>query len=599
MAACSSPHASASGRAVAGSAGNGAASGPAGGSAAATAAPAIDATSYLARIPANWKYPLADAHPDTARSGMVVTDAALASRVGVAILKQGGNAVDAAVATAFALAVAYPEAGNLGGGGFMIVRMADGRTAALDFREKAPLKASRNMYIGPDGKPTKASITGYLASGVPGSVAGLWAAHQRFGSLPWKQLLAPAIRMARDGFVVDSDFAESVRGEAERLREFDASAALFLPGGQPLVVGSTWKDPQLADVLQRIAEQGKDGFYRGKTADLLVAEMQRGGGLISHKDLEAYEAKWRTPIRFKYRGNEIISMPPPSSGGITMAETLQMLEHWDLAHMGWHSTEHLHLLTEALRRAFADRNSYLGDPDFVSIPQERLLSPAYAAQRATTIALDHATRSADVQPGLGAVSEGGNTTHFSVVDAKGDAVALTTTLNDLYGSGVTVHGAGFLLNDEMDDFAAKPGSPNMFGLVQGEVNAIAPGKRPLSSMTPTIVVGPDGRTRMVTGARGGPRIISAVIQIVSNVIDFHMDIGAAVYAPRIHDQHLPDSLYYEAGGLTPDVMSALTALGHRLAPRESYLGNAPSILRVGDVWTGIPDPRQNGLAAGY
>lgn len=552
-----------------------------------------------AQIPQGWRYPLSSAHPVDGTHGVVVTDDAIASRVGLAILEQGGNAVDAAVATAFALAVVYPQAGNLAGGGFMVVHMANGTSAALDFREKAPLKATRNMYLGPNGQPTDKSITGPLSVGVPGSVAGLWAAHKRFGSLPWTRLLAPAIRLASQGFKVNHNFAVSVARDSARLSRFPASAALFLPGGKPVVEGTTWKDPALADVLRRIRDQGPAGFYKGKTADLIVAQMKRSGGLITHQDLDQYQAKWRDPIRFTYRGNEVISMPPPSSGGITMAETLNILEQWNLHQIGWHSPRELHLMTEAMRRAFADRNHYLGDPDFVSFPQARLISKAYAKQRAAGISLDHATRSADVSPGNVASPEGHNTTNFDVIDAKGDAVALTTTLNDLYGSAVSVAGAGFVLNDEMDDFTSKPGSPNMFGLVQGEANAIAPGKRMLSSMSPTIVLGPDGKVRLVTGARGGPRIITAVLQIISNVVDYDMGIGAAVYAPRIHNQDLPDSLFYEAGGLTQSTIQALEAMGHHMAALRGFVADAPSILRVGDVWQAMPDPREHGVAAGY
>ncbi len=562
-------------------------------------APAPTPTAPGDAIPPAWRFPVAAAHPTTAEHGMVVTDAPLASDVGARVLAEGGNAVDAAVATAFALAVVYPEAGNIGGGGFMVVRLADGTTASLDFREKAPLAATRDMYIGPDGRATDASLIGYRASGVPGSVMGLWEAHRRFGSVPWKTLLQPAIRLAEEGFTVSADFAGAIRADAARLRRFPASAALFLPGGEPPAVGSTWRDADLAATLRRIAASGPAGFYDGETAERIVAEMRRGGGLITREDLRRYRAVWREPIRFRYRGNEIVSMPPPSSGGITMAEVLNMLEGWNLDSLGWHSPAHLHLLAETMRRAFADRNSYLGDPDFVDFPQARLVSKAYARERVADIRPDRATRSADVAPGLGPVAEPSHTTHFSVVDAAGDAVATTTTLNALFGSGVSVAGAGFALNDEMDDFAAKPGTPNMFGLVQGEQNAIAPGKRMLSAMAPTIVVAPDGHVRLVTGARGGPRIITGTLQVISNVLDFGMDVGAAVDAPRVHHQHLPDTLYYEANGLTPAQIKALEAMGHHVAPFHGYIGNAPSILWADGKWTGIPDPRQGGSAAAH
>ncbi len=557
------------------------------------------APSGLDAIPAGWQYPLSSAQPVTAAHGMVVTDAPLATQVGLDVLQKGGNAVDAAVATAFALAVVYPEAGNLGGGGFMVIRQANGDSATLDFREEAPSGATRDMYIGPDGKPTDASVTGHLASGVPGSVAGLWAAHERYGSIPWKDLVRPAIDLARNGFTVDEDLSGSIRDEAERLKKFPAAMDLYMPNGEPLAAGSTFRNPDLAATLQRIADGGADGFYKGETARLVAAEMKRGGGLITAKDLASYQAKWRDPVAFRYRGNTIISMPPPSSGGITLAEALHMMEQWDVGSMGWHSTAHLHLLAEVMRRAFADRNYYLGDPDFVDMPRDSLVSEAYARRRAATIDTARATRSDSIHPGLGSVAEPTHTTHFSIVDAQGDAVATTTTLNALYGSAVAVKGAGFMMNDEMDDFAAKPGSPNMYGLVQGEQNAIRPGKRMLSAMSPTVVVGPDGRVRMVTGARGGPRIITAVLQVLSNVLDFDMGVGDAVYAPRVHHQHLPDTFFYEDGGLTDEQIQALEAMGHHVEPRDSYIGNAPTIVRTPDGWSATPDPRQGGKALGY
>lgn len=532
---------------------------------------------------------------------MVTSDAPLATQVGVEILKAGGNAVDAAIATAFALAVVYPEAGNIGGGGFLVARMADGETAALDFRETAPLAATRDMYLDENGELTDRSITGHLASGVPGAVAGLWEAHQRFGSMPWVELVAPAIRLARDGFIVDEDLAGSVVDEEDRLRRFPASAELFLPNGKPIEAGSHWRNPDLAAVLERIAEQGPAGFYEGETADLIVAEMERGGGIITHEDLKRYKAVWREPIEFDYRGFQVVSMPPPSSGGITIAMIANILEGYDLKALGWHSPEAIHLTAEAMRRAFADRNHYLGDPDFVEIPTVMLLSKEYAARRRAEISPNRATSSLDVAAGLmaGDGTESDHTTHFSVVDGEGNVVALTTTVNSLYGSAVTVAGAGFVLNNEMDDFAAKPGEPNQFGLVQGEANAIEPGKRMLSAMTPTIVVSPDGSPLLITGARGGPRIISAVTQILLNVADYGMDVAAAVNAPRIHHQHLPDALFYERNGLRQDEVKALEALGHTVRPFSGYIGNAPSILRQDGRWTGVADPRQGGLAAGH
>jgi gamma-glutamyltranspeptidase/glutathione hydrolase len=534
----------------------------------------------------------------TGAQAMVASDAPLATEVGIDILRAGGNAVDAAVATAFALAVVYPEAGNLGGGGFLVARLADGTAAALDFRELAPAAASRDMYLDSAGNVTDRSRAGHLASGVPGAVAGLRAAHDRFGTLPWPSLLEPAIRLARAGFTVDSALSASVRAARAWLEPWPASARLFLPDGQPLAQGDTWRNPDLALVLERIAAGGAAGFYEGETADLIVAEMRRGGGLITHEDLRAYRPAWRDPVAFEYRGHTVLSMPPSSSGGITLGLLAGLLEGYDLEAAGWHSPAVLHLMAEAMRRAFADRNAFLGDPDFVSIPA-RLTSRPYIDSLRATIRADRATPSADVIPGLGARPEPAHTTHFSIVDPAGNAVALTTTINELYGSGVTVAGAGFLLNDEMDDFTARAGVPNMFGLIQGEANAIAPGKRMLSAMTPTIVLDSAGAPLLVTGARGGPRIITAVFQVISNVIDYGMDAGAAVHAPRIHHQHLPDTLAFEATGLDSATINGLRSLGHAVQSRSGYVGSAPSILRRNGIWYGVPDPRTGGLARGF
>ncbi|HET9441560.1 MAG TPA: gamma-glutamyltransferase, partial [Longimicrobiales bacterium] len=476
--------------------------------------------------------------------GMVVSDDSLASEVGVDILQAGGNAADAIVATALALAVTYPEAGNLGGGGFAVLRFANGQEAAIDFRETAPRAATRDMYIDEKGDVAPTSLTGHLASGVPGAVAGLYALHQRYGKLRWPAVVQPAITLAQEGFIVNERFARMAAAD-ERLLRFDASAALFVPNGKPVERGTRWRNPDLAQTLRRVAERGADGFYKGATADLIVAEMKRGGGIITHADLAAYQAKWREPIRFDYRDHRVLAMPPASSGGITLAIMANILEGYDLRASGAATTQTVHLIAEASRRAFADRNFFLGDPDMVRIPTNTLISDAYAQRQRGSIALQTATPSSDIRPGMGAISEGEQTTHISAVDADGNAVALTTTINELFGSAVTIRGAGFLMNDEMDDFSAKPGSPNMFGLVQGEANAIAPGKRMLSAMTPTIVVAPNGQTLLITGARGGPRIISAVFQIMSYVIDHQYPIDRAMEGPRLHHQHLPDVLYHE------------------------------------------------------
>ena len=561
-------------------------------------APPTPPAEVVQQVPPDWRFPL-DAVPAVADRGMVVTDAPLATDAGVRILRDGGNAIDAAVATAFALAVVYPEAGNLGGGGFMVTRLADGTTASLDFREKAPLAATTDMYLDEQGNTTDKSVVGYLASGVPGAVAGLYAAHERFGSMSWKDVVAPAIRLAEQGFIVDAELAESIADSRERLAMFEGSSELFLPGGTPIAEGTRWRNPDLAATLRRIAEHGPAGFYEGETADLIVAEMQRGGGIITHEDLLRYEAKWRDPVVFLYRGHTVISMPPPSSGGLTLALIANILEGYDMRSLGWHSPDALHFTAEAMRRAFADRNHYLGDPDFVEVPRPQFLSEQYAAQLRSQITPRRATPSASVHPGTLQFDEPDHTTHFSVVDRHGNAVALTTTINDLYGSGVTVSGAGFVLNDEMDDFTSKPGEPNMFGLVQGEANAIVPEKRMLSAMTPTIVLEPEtNQPIMLAGARGGPRIITATWQVLSNMIDHDMDVTTAVAAPRIHHQHLPDVLRYERGGFTTATLNALRGYGHELEEYGS-IGTSPALLRRGGGWRGSFDPRTGGKAAGY
>jgi len=553
------------------------------------------AADWRTATPAEWKfYGESEAVPSV--GGMVATDARIATDVGVEILAAGGNAVDAAVATGFALAVVYPAAGNIGGGGFAVVRLVDGTVASLDFREKAPAAAHRDMYLDENGEVTTDPVLGHRASGVPGSVAGLWELHQRYGSLPWADVVTPAIRLAADGFVADEDFADSAADS--RFEQFEGSRALFRAGGVSVAEGATWSNPELAEVLGRIVDDGPSAFYEGTTADLIVAEMERGGGLITHADLLAYEAIWRDPVVFDYRGYEVISMPPPSSGGLTLALMSNVLEGYELGDLPWHGEQHLHLLAEVMRRAFADRNHWLGDPDFIDNPGDMFLSEEYAAELRASIKLDAVTPSAEIQPGSGSDgSEAMHTTHYSVVDSAGNAVGVTTTLNHGNGSGVTVHGAGFLLNNEMDDFASKPGSPNAFGLVQGEANAIAANKRMLSAMTPTIVVR-DGRAQLITGASGGPTIITGVYQVMSNVFDFGFAIDDAVRAPRVHQQHLPDILLYEGGGLGPEQIAALEALGHELMPGRFNIAVAASLLLGGDGWTGAHDPRAMGSARG-
>jgi gamma-glutamyltranspeptidase/glutathione hydrolase len=554
-------------------------------------------------FPDGWPYSAAEA-PILAEQGMVVSTDRYASEVGAGVLRRGGNAVDAAVATSFALAAVNPEAGNIGGGGFMVVRLADGTTASLDYRERAPLGASRDMYLDEAGELTDASTLGHLAVGVPGAVAGLWEAHQRFGSLPWAELVAPAMELA-EGFVVRERQARQIRMAEENLRVFDATEATFLPEGAPPRVGDVFEQPELAATLGRIASRGRDGFYLGLTADLIVAEMERGGGIITHDDLERMEAVWRDPIAFSYRGHTVISMPPTSSGGATLAAMARILEGYDLGSLGYHSPEHVHLLAEAWKRAYADRNTYLADPDFVDIPLERMISAEYGADRRATIRPDGATPSLEVGPGLGPADDG-ETTHLSVVDGEGNAVSITTTINSFFGSKVTVEGAGFILNNEMDDFSGRPGFPNQYGLVQGEANAIEPGKRMLSAMTPTIVVDPAGRLLMVVGSPGGATIITNVFQQISNVVDFGMGIRQALNAPRLHHQHLPDRIQYEPGSLSPDVVATLEAMGHGTEERirtgdvYPYIGDVQAVMRLPDgTLAGASDHRRGGAAVGY
>lgn len=559
-----------------------------------------DADGTSVTFPERWPYS-ADAEPVVADNGMVVSTDEYASQVGTDILRAGGNAVDAAIAVQFALAVVNPEAGNIGGGGFMVLRTPDDQTAALDYREKAPLAATRDMFLDADGNLTDKSVVGHLASGVPGTVAGMWQAWERFGSMEWEALVAPAVELA-EGFEVKERFLGSLGATMiESLSAFDASAAQFLPrDGQPPLVGDTLRQPDLAATLRRIMTNGPGGFYAGETADLIVAEMERGGGIITYEDLASYEAAWREPVSFEYRGHRVISMPPSSSGGPTMAEMSNILELYDLPSMSWHGPDMIHLYTEAWKRAFADRNYYLADPDFVDMPLERMTSDLYAAERASTIRMDRATPSAEIEPGLGpAASEGENTTHFSIVDAQGMAVSVTTTINSWYGSKVTVAGAGFVLNNEMDDFAAKPGTPNQFGLVQGENNAVGPGKRMLSAMTPSIVLDPSGDLLMVTGTPGGSTIITTVFQTISNVVDYRMNVVQAVNAPRVHHQHLPDQIFYEAGGLSAETVAALEAVGHTMVERSGVSGDAQAIVVVDGRLTAWSDPRRGGRAIGY
>jgi gamma-glutamyltranspeptidase/glutathione hydrolase len=545
-------------------------------------------------FPAGWRFP-AGQRAAFAPHAMVASGELLASAAGTEILRAGGNAVDAAVATGFALAVTYPQAGNLGGGGFMVIRMADGRSAAVDYREVAPLAAKRDMYIGPDGKTTTGSLRGPLASGVPGSVAGMLEALAKWGSLSRAQVLAPAIRLAESGFVVDSTFALAAKGSDTLITPF-AGAAKFLPKGAPPAVGSVFKQPELARTLRLIERDGARAFYDGEIAAEIVAEMRRDGGIITREDLRKYKPESRTPLKSSYRGYTLFTMPPASSGGVTVGESLNILESADSV-PPFGSAADLHLLASAFQRAFIDRNSKLGDPAFVTNPVAQLLDKGYARRLASTIGIARATPTGGVAASMG---EGTETTSYSVVDAAGNAVATTTTLNELFGSGVYVRDAGFFLNDEMDDFSTKPGTANMYGLVQGEKNAIAPGKRMLSAMSPTIVLDPAGKLLLVVGARGGPRIITNVTEVIRNVIDRRMTLADAVNAPRIHHQALPDSLRYEIGGFSDATLAELQRMGYALKPAKTAGADVTAIMRVNGGLEGINDPRSRGGGArGY
>jgi gamma-glutamyltranspeptidase/glutathione hydrolase len=540
---------------------------------------------------------------------MVASAHGLATAVGVDVLRRGGNAVDAAVAVALALAVVYPVAGNLGGGGFMVIRLADGRATAIDYREMAPAAAHRDMYLDAKGDlVADASTVGYRAAGVPGTPAGLALALEKYGSMKWTDLVEPARRLAEGGFTVDRREERFLESEADKLVKFADSAKIFLKNGKPYREGETLRQPDLARTLERMQKRGPREFYEGETARLIAEDMRASGGLITLADLKSYRAKEREPLRGRYRGHEVITMPPPSSGGIVLLEMLQMLEKFDLAESGFGSSLTIHLQTEAMRRAFADRAEYLGDADFVDVPVARLLSPEYAAARAATIDPNRASTSAEVGPGLAAARhESEQTTHFTVVDAAGNVVSNTYTLNLGYGSGVVARGTGVLLNNEMDDFAAKPGTPNAFGLVQRESNAIAPGKRPLSSMTPTIVLDRDGQFWFALGSPGGPTIINCVLQVICNLVDFRMELQQAVDAPRVHHQWLPDRILIEPF-MPGDVKAGLERRGHQLHDR-ARIADSPRIF-IGDVHAvmvepgtgvrlGASDSRNAGVAAGF
>lgn len=551
--------------------------------------------------------------PTHAPHALVASVHELASRAGIEMLRSGGNAVDAAVATGFALAVVHPQAGNLGGGGFLLLRNADGKTHFIDFREKAPAAATETMYLDAQGNvlpqsSKESSLVGYRAAGVPGTVAGLVYAEKQYGKLSIEKVMAPAIQLARDGFPLAYEDAQDLKRD-KHLAEFPESKRIFLRDGNYYQPGEVFKQPELARTLERLAED-PDTFYHGAMARELAAAIHKGGGLISAGDLATYEVKEREPIRGSYRGYDIISAPPPSSGGVALVEILNILEGFDLSKFGNRSGDAIHLAVEAFRRAFYDRADFMGDPDFAKVPVAQLIDKKYAAAWRESIDSNHASISKDLKRPLifselervasltATIPEPENTTHYSVVDADGNAVAVTTTLNETFGSRVTAEGLGFLLNDEMDDFAAKQGVPNAFGLIQGPANAIGPGKRPLSAMAPTIVL-KDGKLFLVIGSPGGPTIITTVANVLMGVVDFELDIQEAVNAPRFHQQWLPDQILVE-DRLSPDTMNILRSKGHKLNVRH-FWGDGECIMvdpKTGER-LGASDGRNNGKAVGY
>lgn len=539
-------------------------------------------------------------HPVRAKQGMVASVDALATEVGVDILKQGGNAVDAAVAVGYALAVTHPQAGNLGGGGFMLLRTKDGKTTAIDFREMAPILASRDMFLDAQGNPdSKKSLISHLASGTPGTVAGFSLALQKYGTLPLSKVVQPAIKLAQEGFIVNDSLADDLNTYGrEVIARHENSKAIFWKAGQPLKKGDRLVQSQLAKSLELIAKKGPDAFYTGPVAEQIIDEMKKNGGLITKEDLANYKAVERTPISGDYRGYQVYSMPPPSSGGIHIVQILNILANFDMQKQGFGSADAMQIMAEAEKYAYADRSEYLGDPDFVKVPWQALTNKEYAKSLAKQIDINRARPSTQIHPGNLQPWESDQTTHYSVVDKDGNAVAVTYTLNTTFGSGIVAGTSGILLNNQMDDFSAKPGVPNVYGLVGGAANAIEPKKRPLSSMSPTIVV-KEGKTWLVTGSPGGSRIITTVLQMVVNTVDFGMNVAEATNAPRFHHQWLPDELRVEKG-FSPDTLKLLAQKGQKVALKAA-MGSTQSIM-IGPDGTlyGASDPRsEDGLAAGY
>ncbi|HEY9429919.1 MAG TPA: gamma-glutamyltransferase [Blastocatellia bacterium] len=542
--------------------------------------------------------------PVRGKHGMVSSVSEIASQVGVDVLKRGGNAVDAAVAVGLALAVVWPSAGNLGGGGFMVIRQANGKATAIDYREMAPAAAHRNVYLDEKGEYVAESSTyGHAAAGVPGTVAGLSYALEKYGTMKWADVAKPARQLAAEGFPVWYQLERSLKNASKHLSRYPETNRIFLRDGKPYETGEIFKQPELAAVFERMIKRGPREFYEGKTAQLIEESMRRAanGGKVwmTVEDLKNYKAVEREPLRGVYRGHEIITMPPPSSGGVAMIEMLNILERYDLKSMGAGSSQAIHVMVEAMRRAFADRAQFLGDPDFVKVPVAGLVSRKYAEKLAATIDLERASTSQDVRSGDPLAYESEETTHFTVVDKDGNVASNTYTINDSFGNKITVEGAGFLLNNEMDDFAPKPGAPNAYGLIQGEANAVTARKRPLSSMTPTIVLN-DGKLLFAVGSPGGPTIINTVTQVIVNIIDHGMNIQQAIDWPRVHHQWMPDQIVYEPYGLVPDVLNRLKSMGHQFG-NQRYMGDAEGVMIEvkTDVRLGGSDPRLDGKSIGY
>lgn len=556
--------------------------------------------SSLTTARAAWREPVRAPH------AMVASAERSASQVGVEVMRRGGNAVDAAVAVAFTLAVTFPQAGNLGGGGFMLVRLADGQANAIDYREMAPGAATREMYVGADGELREgegSSTVGYRAVGVPGTVAGMELALKKYGSgkLTWAELIEPARKLAADGFVVSHQLAKLLTDNHDLLARNAESRRIFLRDEKPFREGEIRKQPELAATLARLQKKGAREFYEGETARLLAEDMKGHAGLITQDDLRNYVAKERTPLRGTYRGYSIITMPSPSSGGAVLLEMLNILEGYDLKKLGPFSSQYYHLLVEAMRRAYADRAEFMGDTDFGAVPIAGMIDKAYAKERRSTIDLDHASSSSEIGAGTPPNEAAPQTTHFTIVDAAGNAVSNTYTLNGWFGSGVTARGTGVLLNNEMDDFTSKPGAPNTFGALQSERNAIEPKKRPLSSMTPTFVLRPDGSLYFAIGTPGGTTIINTVLEVISNVLDHDMNLQGAIDAPRVHHQWMPDEIREEPLGLSSDTRAALEKLGHKFSPTRSYMCDAQGVMieEGAGVRLGASDSRSEGASIGY